>query len=781
MPKLFVILAAIVSTAAALAEVPALPKEALVIHRVRQAGRAATRSDPIEHRIVLGTWQTPRAGDVIDLPDGAQRTWETAGLDADGRLDATGLRGAYVLVTVQAAADEVVLLNARGHSMVYVNGSPRAGDPYGYGFLNLPIALRAGANELLFSCSRGGLQVRLAAPPAEVYLQAEDLTAPDHLDDGGKWLGVVVVNATRRWHNDRTITPVVDGQAQAPTDIGPLAPLTIRKVPVRVAGGPKLQLQLDGAMPPLDVTLRERTASDVHTRTFRSAADGSVQYYAVRPATEPGPDNALILSLHGAGVEALGQAEAYGPHTWATIVCPTNRRKFGFDWEDWGRIDALEVLAEAEKRYPHDPRRTCLTGHSMGGHGVWQLAALYPDRWAAIGPSAGWISFTSYAGADRPAGADPLAEILRAATGTSDTLAMVRNLHMPAVFVLHGDADDNVPVGQARAMRARLADTHPDFHYHEQEGAGHWWDGDPEPGAACVDFKPMFDLFEKSRRPATREVTSIDFTTVSPEVSGRCHWVTIVGQAERLRPSRVRARWDAGLGRIDATLENVDEIAFDLEALGVRTATITLNGTETTGTGPFLKAGDRWLDLRMVTRTRPDTRGSFKGGFWNRGPGQDGPLLVTFGASGSEEMKRAQFDKARFDAETFYYRGNGNVMLRPAERGGPQGVGYYGAPFTEPVVTVAPGRVRLGEAELPGADLAVLARGYQRVDVVGTGPVGVRLTHRMPYFVSGIDYPDVIVFGPEMLIESGLGGIRAARLGPRQIPAGPAGDENAEE
>src|SRR5262249_29261570 len=95
---------------------------------------------------------------------------------------------------------------------------------------------------------------------------------------------------------------------------------------------------------------------------------------------------ALFLTLHGAGVEAIGQADAYAPKTWGHLVAPTNRRPFGFDWEDWGRLDAMEVLELARKELGTDPQRTYLTGHSMGGHGVWHLGATFPDRFAAIGP-----------------------------------------------------------------------------------------------------------------------------------------------------------------------------------------------------------------------------------------------------------------------------------------------------------------------------------------------------------------------------------------------------------
>ena len=56
----------------------------------------------------------------------------------------------------------------------------------------------------------------------------------------------------------------------------------------------------------------------------------------------------MVLTAYAdieAAVEAINQASSYEPKTWANIVCPTNRRPYGYDWEDWGRLDALEVLA----------------------------------------------------------------------------------------------------------------------------------------------------------------------------------------------------------------------------------------------------------------------------------------------------------------------------------------------------------------------------------------------------------------------------------------------------
>jgi S-formylglutathione hydrolase FrmB len=40
----------------------------------------------------------------------------------------------------------------------------------------------------------------------------------------------------------------------------------------------------------------------------------------------------------------------------------------------------------------------------MGGHGAWILGVQFPDLFAAIGPSAGWISFRTYASRQKDEG-----------------------------------------------------------------------------------------------------------------------------------------------------------------------------------------------------------------------------------------------------------------------------------------------------------------------------------------------------------------------------------------
>ena len=214
---------------------------------------------------------------------------------------------------------------------------------------------------------------------------------------------------------------------------------------------------------------------------------------------------------------APGQANAYVQKDWAYLIAPTNRRPFGFDWEDWGRIDALEALAAASKRYPIDPDRVYVTGHSMGGHGAWHIGVTDPGLFAGVGPSAGWISFWSYAGGSIRRDRDPVEDLFWRAVSASDTLSLIENLRDVPVFIIHGEGDDNVPVAQAREMTKRLEEAGIDFVYREFPGQGHWWNAGISPGTDCVDLHEMWEHFSPRKR--NRFPTKVSFRTMDPNTS----------------------------------------------------------------------------------------------------------------------------------------------------------------------------------------------------------------------------------------------------------------------
>jgi pimeloyl-ACP methyl ester carboxylesterase len=765
----------------------------------------------------------PRAGDAATFPGGRTGRWETVKAGAGGRFSQLALHGGYLATTISSADTAIMMLEASGHSMVYVEGEPRAGDPYGSGFVQLPVRLSKGPNHFLFQTGRDRLWARLTVPKATVFLNLADTTTPDLIigEPTSVEAAVVVVNATETWRPDLAIATRLPDGPEVRTAVPSLAPLTIRKVGFELRGpAPRaegkcpLKILLQRKRRPshgddwetsdeASVMLRVRRPDQTHKRTFRSTIDGSVQYYAVVPAlpVAAGPTPmrpGLVLTLHGAAVEALGQAEAYTAKPGLHIVAPTNRRPYGFDWEDWGRLDAIEVLERIQQVMGTDPRRTYLTGHSMGGHGTWHLGVTFPDRFAAIAPSAGWISMWSYAGARRAESPSLLEQLMARATGPSDTLALVRNLAPIGVYILHGDADDNVPVGQARRMRQVIGEFHPDFAYHEQPGAGHWW------GSACVDWPPLFAFLERHTIPPPAEVRRVDFVTASPGVSARAHWVTIEAQLKPMVPSAVHLELDPKGRRFHGTTQNVARIALDVgralsESAGPGLVAIELDGQALPGisvanTPPgdqcriwLVRAGGTWSVAQSPAppaRKGPHRQGPFKDAFRNR-------FVLVIGTKGTPEENAWALARARFDAETFWYRGNGSVdiltdaaFLDPsrAESDRDRNVILYGHSESNAAwsllvgggpVDVRRGQVRIGQRVVKGDDLTCLfVRPRPQSDrasvgvVAGSGLIGLRRSDGLPYFMSGVAYPDCLLLGGNSASQDVSAPIAAGYFGP---------------
>ncbi len=817
---------------AAIASADALPsfEHWLMVPSVAGGGRSPLRTDPIEYQIVMGTWAAPKSGDVVTRGDGQTRTWSTATPTTDGWIEDDGLAGGYVFATTRSESPAIAILDAAGHSMVYVNGEPRMGDPYAYGYLQLPVELKAGENTFLFRVDRGRVKARLVEPKSDVYFNIGDPTLPDQVvGETERMLGaVVLVNATRDAvpAGKLKIRSEFAGGTDE-TDVPGILPLTIRKVPIAIAAQPTLPaserpLKLELIAPngsvadTADFPMRVAAKEDWRRITFTSGIDGSVQSYCMWPpaaGAESGDPNqlpGLIFTVHGASVEATNQIKAYTPKPWAYIVAPTNRRPYGFDWEDWGRLDALEVWDHFLAHHKTDELRRWLTGHSMGGHGTWQLGGHFPDRFAAIAPCSGWVSFFSYANQKEfhPVQGDTkIAELLRRATNPSDTLGLSNNWKHYGVYVLHGDADDNVPVTEARTMRERLGQFHTDFCYYEKPGGGHWWDN------TAVDWPPLMEFIKARARKPASEVREIDFTTVNPAISASSAWVWIMQQERRLLPSRIRVRAIPDERRFIATTENITAFAvaslFDqlgrnnwkdfnseyvqqhiwrsaqidgqevqmpsIDELGVAWPHLILF--------PLVRENGVWKYARDPSYFAGQVVGGGPAGLFKLAFARN--MVFVLGTSGDADEDRWARSKARYDAEQWYYRGNGAVdvvadteleRFEIESRSRHSKILYGNVSMnaaTETLLKDCPIRVstaavEVGERRIEADSLACLClcppvrddRDSSVAIIAPTGPIGMRLCDRLPYFVSGVAYPDVTVLSPDVLMK-GLPGVVA--------------------
>ena len=794
-------------------------KKCLAVKSPGRFGRFTVLLDPIEYKLVHGTWGVPKVGDTEEFADSASGTWQELTADDDGWFNSSLLDGGYAYVQIESKKRKVVLLQGMSHDMVFINGEPRIGNRYQsketfesweprFNFSMMPIVLKEGQNELLFRCNRGRLKIKIHDADKKYFLNLNDVTVPDIIV--GKriyeWGSLVVVNATEEPIKNLYLMVSGDNGLKSKMRVPDMLPLSIQKAAFLLKGKKveeKGDLEVELTLSKFEgeesqdfdsgeLTLQMVAENETQKRTFISTIDGSIQYFAVNPAQDPDlqKPKALFLSVHGANVEAINQARSYYPKKWGHIVAPTNRRPYGFNWEDWGRFDAMEVLRIALNTMNVDPSRVYLTGHSMGGHGAWHLGAIFPDQFGAIGPSAGWITFWSYRVREQLDLNADMDKMLMRATSPSNTFALAENYKQFGVYIIHGEKDDNVPVDQARQMVSHLEKFHKDFIYHEQAGAGHWWDESPEPGTDCVDWAPLFDFFARHVVPGPDRVRQVDFITPSPGISSSNNWLHIEAQIKQLDFSKANVRFDPGQKRFTGTTENILRLSFDIDQIEPgEEITIELDGQILEGIEPNLgekkiwlaNSQGEWTNIEQPAKSwkGPHRYGTFKDAFNNN-------VILVYGTKGSAEENAWALAKARYDAETFWYQGNGAIPVVSDQEFDPmvgidRNVIIYGNTQTNSAwdalvpdspVQVNVGAVVIGDSIINGDDLACLfirprvGSDFASVGVVsGTGIKGMRLTNNRPYLYPGYAYPDCVVFSSEMLRQGSKGVLTAGFFG----------------
>ncbi len=797
-------------------------REGKVLGRPRSFGGSGGTSTPVDDVFAKFLFGHPTGVDADRAIDvdyrGRPIEWEAITAGDTSTFEGRQLRSGVLYLTYESDSEQTVLLDASGPTRLLIDGLPHEGDHYDFGYFLIPLQLKAGKHEFVMQGGRfGRMRARLIKPSATVRFTTRDMTLPDiRLEDREELLGAIrVINAES---TDLVSAKIrcSHGDVVSETPVGPVAPLLVRKVPFAI---PAVEVSEDDKSVEFDVQLLDGTgevlASETielnvrskhkhHKRTFLSDIDGSVQYYSVAPSTNPDLENpALFLSVHGASVEATNQANAYKQKDWGYLIAPTNRRPFGFAWEDWGRLDALEVLADAERIYQTDPSRTYLTGHSMGGHGTWYLGATYPDRFAAIAPCAGYPDLLGYRGGfmsrfnqipeemRRRFGITEqminrmkvmsesksvFDEIVNRAGNPSRTLKLIQNYSQLGVYVLHGENDTVVPTALARDMRKRLGEFHSDFVYYEYPNGSHWY------GNHSVDWGPIFEFFQDRTIESANELEEFTFATASPGVSAKSHCLTIVQQEVPFEVSSVDFSKDEEA--VEITTDNVRVLSIDQEAMGLtedQTVKVDEQLIEAARDVPvwhLVRSEDKWAQMDAAPSAKekgPHRNGGFKDAFRNQ-------FVLVYGTQGSEAENQWYQNRARFDAEKFWYRGNGNVeMIADTNFAAgdytDRNVIVYGNRDNNSVwetllkdcpIQVSNDEITFGEQRLTGSNWGtyfVYPRSDSDVASVGvvtaTGEDGMKAAYANHYLVNGTCFPDVMIFD-DTLLTRGIRGLKCA-------------------
>jgi dienelactone hydrolase len=771
-------------------------KEGLASGAVHQYGRQALYVDALAYELYQGGL-SPKEGAPVINNSQSKNTWVKMLPDSNHVFRGPALGGGYLYLQYPSSKKQTAVIIATGNAMLYVNGVPHGGDQYRYGWMNIPVELKKGLNEIYIRTVGmgrfGALSAKLEFPKKPIEILTKDPTLPFFVKGetaGPQWAGVVVRNTSAISAKELAIEAIVEDKSIR-TALPTVIALATRKVPLQIPvpsdiqkGNYRLGLKLYNGKKLIDTTSLYVTAvnADEHASyTFVSDIDGSVQYYAVAPQKNSnGQAPSLFFSVHGAEVEAISQARAYKQKEEGPVVAPTNRRPRGFNWEDWGRLDALEVLNIAKKRFSPDPQRIYLTGHSMGGHGTWYLGATYAGQWAAIAPCAGYPTLAGYGSADGQIPTDassPIRKMLVRASNPANVLELAKNYKAGGVYIFHGDADPTVPVRLARQMRQVLGEFHQDFSYYEYPGGSHWF------GDQSVDWKPIFDYFKWHTIPALDAANEIDFSTASTAISATHRWITILQQQKSYDYSRVVLSRNLKAGTIKGTTENIGALKIDLPGFNIGdTIKIELDKEaitviKTSENGVVLTRDGKWnvgsapsLSEKGIIRN-----GGLKEAFNHR-------MIFVYGTKGTAEENAWSYNKAVYDLETWYFRGNGAVdVLSDVEflkiNYADRGIVLYGnnttnaaaaALLKECPIKMERGKASVGNKTYTGDDIGAfyiwpnsLSNHSMIALIGGTGIQGMRAADANQYFSGGSGFPDFMVFTIDML-KGGDNGLKAA-------------------
>ena len=561
-------------------------------------------------------------GNFPDFGEGVEgtRTWSALAQLPNGVFESIDGNAVVAFARIALGPNERLVATPDFTSRLWTQSSIQPGDAYGERKSLLPLSVAGNIAEIavLLGPSRGATRLRLYKTDRPVVLNLADLTFPTLLVGRSEELPIglplvvtdldtltnvsVSVLEDENWHSTTRVSPSLVGGAatQVSALLRPKRIWSVEDEEISVT----VRVDADELVSGYEQTfsLPVGDPSDAYRRTFDSTVDGSVQYYGVREPSETtaAEQYGLVLSLHGAAVEAVNLAQSYTPKDWTYIITPTNRRPFGFDWEEWGRFNALASLAHAKSSFAIDPTKVHLVGHSMGGHGTWHVGSSTPTHFATLGPSAGWDSFYTYGGTPRPEGA------FARARAHSTTLNYLSNIARRGVYVIHGTADNNVPLSQGWGM-FRAAEAHTDdIEMHREEGANHWWDNPATDGVDCVDWPPLFE-FMKARRLDPLE-TNFDFRSEGPSYSATHSYLTVISTESVMSDFELSSREVDG--ELTLTTTNVAAMSIDGTALTERGVTSLLVDGETVALDsgvielgiPSLKQGDTYGPFNQVFR-----------------------------------------------------------------------------------------------------------------------------------------------------------------------------------
>jgi len=323
-------------------------------------------------------------------------------------------------------------------------------------------------------------------------------------------------------------------------------------------------------------------------RGFVSSVDGSTQPFGlVVPAMyDPRQPIRLDVVLHGShggrasGIGDLlyirqfdqGDETETGPSVNYIEVHPMGRlgeNAYRFE----GETDIDEAIEAVCRNYSIDRTRVVLRGSSLGGVGTWQVGLKRPDRFVALGPTAGPVDTVEFANSPWPhfIRLDPLTSWQKKMLHLVDAIDYTANARMVPVVAAMGDQDHYFS-SHLLIQKAFETEGIP-FVAVVDIGGGH--------GVKASVLEEQLRLIgQHAARGLDATPEQIRFVTWTLRYS-RCHWVEILGLAEHYQRAELDARITTDSSIVVAEPQNITRFCLRPPALSGRVpiTRVILGGT----------------------------------------------------------------------------------------------------------------------------------------------------------------------------------------------------------
>ncbi|KJR41581.1 Peptidase S9, prolyl oligopeptidase active site region domain protein [Candidatus Magnetoovum chiemensis] len=563
----------------------------------------------------------------------------------------------------------------------YLNGKRYGGEPYSYNYVKIPAVLQKGTNKILLKLAgKGDLKFSFKFIPIETDITIlSDYTKPDIIDGEiakNLFFSASIVNTTEKWLNDIKIKIKKNKLfKEAVVELYPLAPYSIIKTPIDLEmyepasiEDKNVNLDIDvmnktsivySAAVPLDI----KNNNDVIKKTFTSEIDSSVQYYSIRYPSDFNKDKkyGVIFTLHGAGVESDTHLSGHAQRSDVFIAAPTNRRPFGFDWQDIGRADFQEVYSIIMNTYNIDKSRVYLTGASMGGQGVWHIGLHSPSLFSSIAPNAAWTMYSLYMPDifKRSAHFTPpkLSYIINRAQMDANNTYFLQNASNLPVILSHGSSDSIVPPVHPRIFQDLLKHYGYNIKYYEIENKPHTWKILRSDNSTLIESydnpEVIDDLLRTTLNPYPKKVS---FKLCDLTINNKFYWITVNEQENVFNDTAVNAEVEGAVIRLNTT--NVASLTLNIPKELIDSDNIKIQWNDNNYSVTI--DSDRTVELRQNNSRKAKRTsalyGSLKAVFFK-------PFVIVYGTNGSLKETELLIDNARQIAYMFWNIANGYTRI----------------------------------------------------------------------------------------------------------------------